>query len=107
MVKYGTSVAAGVDVPMAASLPINRASMTRAITVSLFACRSGPLVGVSSLQIARSRTACRLVVADRRTTAMATAHGVVRRLLVFKLSDKLALCFGKSVGDVRIPRDRY
>jgi hypothetical protein len=49
MVKYGTSVAAGVDVPMAATLPITRASMTRAITVSLSACRSGPLVGVSYL----------------------------------------------------------
>jgi hypothetical protein len=103
-VKYGLSVAAGVDLPMTAWLPITRASMMRVMTVSLSARRSELLVGVClTLQIGRSRTAWRWLMADRRTAAPAAAHGVARRLLVFKLPDQLALCFACSVATASNP----
>jgi hypothetical protein len=54
-----------------------------------------------------SRTARRWLMADRRTAAPATAHGVARRFLVFKLPDQIALCFTESAGDVRVLSDRY
>lgn len=47
------------------------------------------------------------LMADRRAATPAPAHGVARRLLVFKLPDQLALCFADSAGDVRILGDRY
>ena len=47
----------------------------------------------------------RWLMADRRTVAMATAHRVMRRLLVFKLPNELALCVAESVGDVRVLGD--
>ena len=46
-------------------------------------------------------------MADRRAAAPAAAHGVARRLLVFKLPDQLTLCVADSAGDVRVLSDRY
>jgi hypothetical protein len=51
--------------------------------------------------------AWRWLMADRRTAAPAAAHGVARRLLVFKLPDQLALGFADGAGDVRVLSDRY
>src|ERR1700744_4017319 len=65
------------------------------------------LVRVLHCKSGESRTARRWLMADRRTAAPATAHGVARRLLVFKLPDQLALCFAESAGDVRVLSDRY
>jgi hypothetical protein len=108
MVKYGRSVAAGVDLPTAASLALIRASVMYVMIVSLSAHKRELLVSVClTLQIGRSRTAWRWLMADRRSIATAAAHRVACRLLVFKLPDQLALCFAESTGDVRVLSDRY
>jgi len=100
---------AGVDLPMAAWLPITRGSVMCVMLVSLSA-RITELVAVVVVSLTKSGDRHRAEVtlmANRRAAAPAAAHGVPRRLLVFKLADQLALCFADGASDVRVLSNRY
>src|SRR6185295_12800379 len=86
-------VAAVVDPPMSAWLPITRSSVMCVMTVSLSARGSERLVGVR--------------MPNRRAPEPAILHGFPRRLLVFELPDQLTLCIVETASEVRVVGDRH
>ena len=110
MVGYCLSVAAGIDLHMAAWLAITRASVIGFI-LSLSARKSelsvGPRAVVGAGHVVRFSRRAGVRMPDRSAPKAAIVHGFSLRLLVFNLPDQLVLRFAEGAGQVRVIRNRY